>query len=52
MDAQERGADCEERTFEDVETYTAKLIDVRMEDLRQKADLWWSHRIVVWQEQF
>lgn len=38
-------------TLEHVETDTTKLVDVGMVDLCEEADLWWSHRIVVGEEE-
>jgi hypothetical protein len=37
-------------TFQNIKADTAKLIDIGVVYLGQKSDLWWSHRIVIWQE--
>lgn len=39
-------------TLEDVEADTAKLVDVRMVDFGQEANLRRSHGVVIWQEEF
>ena len=37
-------------TFEDIQTDTAKLVNIWVIDLGEEPDLWWGHGIVVWQE--
>ena len=39
-----------EHTLEDIETDTAKLVNVGVVDLGEKPDLRRSHGIVIWQE--
>ena len=38
-------------TFQDIQTYPAKLVYVRMVYLGKESDLGGGHRIVVWQEE-
>lgn len=39
-------------TFQDIETDAAEFVDVGVVNLGQESDLWWGHRVVIWQEQF
>lgn len=39
------------RTLQHIEADTAKLVDIGMVYLGQKPDLWWSHWVVIWEEE-
>lgn len=38
-------------TFQNIQTYTPKLINVGVIYLRKESDLWWCHRIVIREEE-
>lgn len=38
-------------TFQDIQTYTPKLVDIWVIYLRKESDLWWRHRVVVRKEE-
>jgi hypothetical protein len=37
-------------TLEHIETDTAKLVNIGVVDFGQESNLWWTHRVVIWQE--
>ncbi len=38
-------------TFEHIQAYSTKLIDIGVVDFSKKSDLWWRHGIIVWEEE-
>lgn len=38
-------------TLENIQADAAEFINVRVKDLGEKANLWWSHRVVIRQEE-
>ena len=37
--------------LEDVKTDATKLVNVRMVDLSSEENLWWDHRVFLWEEE-
>lgn len=37
--------------LQNIQADTAKLVDVRVVDLGQETNLWWGHRVVIWEEE-
>ncbi len=38
-------------TFEHIQAYSTKLIDIGVVDFSKKSYLWWRHGIIVWEEE-
>ena len=54
MDRKKDGADLKSRRpvpLQDIETDTAQLVDIRVVDLGEKANLGRGHGVVVWEEE-
>lgn len=54
MDRKKDGANLKRRrpvALQDIETDTAQLVDIRVVDLGEKANLGWRHGVVVWEEE-
>ena len=55
LDGEEHGSNLESRrpfVFQNIKANSTQLIDIWVIDLGSEKDLWWHHRILIWQEEF